>query len=195
MVRKLTALSFTAKGAAQEQSEKGGWFSWIRGGKKEQPNAPIRAKLGEKSSFYYDENLKRWVNKKDPSSATPAAQATPPPPRSSAPPSRSSSGTAPPPMSTGSPAPTMANGHLAPPPSAFPIPSAPPNLSASPIPPSSLPHLMPRSVSAGPSSSRPGTALSNASSIDDLLGAPQARKAGTVRSKKKGRGYVDVMAK
>jgi hypothetical protein len=40
--------------------------------------------------------------------------------------------------------------------------------------------------------------MSNASSIDDLLGAPQARKAGsggTVKGKRKGRGYVDVMAK
>jgi hypothetical protein len=39
------------------------------------------------------------------------------------------------------------------------------------------------------------TSLSNANSIDDLLGAPAARKGGTVKSKKKGRGYVDVMAK
>ena len=42
--------------------------------------------------------------------------------------------------------------------------------------------------------SRPGTGMSNASSIDDLLGPPSAgagRK--TVKGKKKGRGYVDVM--
>lgn len=45
----------------------------------------------------------------------------------------------------------------------------------------------------GPPPPRP--ALSNANSIDDLLGAPQARKGNTVRGKKKGRGYVDVMAK
>lgn len=49
-------------------------------------------------------------------------------------------------------------------------------------------------VGAGPPPPRP-TTLSNASSIDDLLGAPQARKGNTVRGKKKGRGYVDVMAK
>lgn len=36
--------------------------------------------------------------------------------------------------------------------------------------------------------------MSNASSIDDLIGAPQPRKGGTVRKGKKGRGYVDVMA-
>ena len=43
--------------------------------------------------------------------------------------------------------------------------------------------------------SRPATGMSGASSIDDLIGAPQARKGGTVRKGKKGRGYVDVMAK
>ena len=58
-----------------------------------------------------------------------------------------------------------------------------------------------RSVSGPPSGppsappSRPATGMSGASSIDDLIGAPQARKGGTVKGKKKGRGYVDVMAK
>jgi len=41
--------------------------------------------------------------------------------------------------------------------------------------------------------SRPGTGMSNASSIDDLLGPPTARKAAGAKGKKKGRGYVDVM--
>jgi hypothetical protein len=36
--------------------------------------------------------------------------------------------------------------------------------------------------------------MSNASSIDDLLGAPQARKGPANKKKKAGR-YVDVMAK
>jgi hypothetical protein len=37
--------------------------------------------------------------------------------------------------------------------------------------------------------------MSNASSIDDLLGPPTAGggRKGTARAKKKGRGYVDVM--
>ncbi|KAJ0269299.1 hypothetical protein COL922a_014763, partial [Colletotrichum nupharicola] len=56
---------------------KGGWFSfgWMKGGNKEENNLagkPIRAKLGEESSFYYDKDLKKWVNKKDPNSATQA---------------------------------------------------------------------------------------------------------------------------
>ncbi|KAL1955829.1 hypothetical protein VTO42DRAFT_8068 [Malbranchea cinnamomea] len=189
LVRK--AAEEDAKRAQDQQAEKGGWFSWLRGGKKEQTNAPIRAKLGEKNSFYYDNELKRWVNKKDPSTATPAAHATPPPPKGPAPPSRSAASTAPPPpSSTGSPAPPTLNGNLAPP------PSSSPSLSGSPVPPSSVPNLMPRSVSAGDAlGSRPGTSLSNVSSIDDLLGAPQARKGGTLKTRKKGRGYVDIMAK
>jgi len=36
--------------------------------------------------------------------------------------------------------------------------------------------------------------MSNASSIDDLLGPPTAGgRKGTAKGKKKGRGYVDVM--
>ncbi|PGH34171.1 hypothetical protein GX50_03040 [[Emmonsia] crescens] len=198
------------KKAAEEDAkrpagEKKGWFSWWS---KKDPNAntggPIRAKLGEENSFYYDKELKRWVNKKDPNSATATAHSTPPPPKGLAPPSRSvSANNVSPPagnyIPTSGSAPT-----LAPPPnpsSGTPSQagdSSPQNLSPGlpslAAPSSASPFLMPRSVSAGPPS-RPGTALSNASSIDDLIGAPQARKGNTVRGKKKGRGYVDVMAK
>lgn len=38
---------------------------------------PTKANLGEPSSFYYDENLKRWIDKKDPN---PEVSALPPPP-------------------------------------------------------------------------------------------------------------------
>ncbi|QSS63204.1 COPII coated assembly protein SEC16 [Histoplasma capsulatum] len=191
--------------AKKQVAEKKGWFSWLS---KKDPNAstggPIRAKLGEENSFYYDKELKRWVNKKDPNGAATTANSTPPPPKGPAPASRSASSTsAGPPLANNLPtsgsAPT-----LAPPPnpsSRSPSPagdSSPRNFSpsipslAAPLSASPLP--IQRSVSTG-LPSRPGTALSNASSIDDLLGAPQARKGNTVRGKKKGRGYVDVMAK
>jgi hypothetical protein len=39
-----------------------GWFS--RWWKKEGSSAPVKATLGEESSFVYDKELKRWVNKK-----------------------------------------------------------------------------------------------------------------------------------
>lgn len=47
-------------------------------------------------------------------------------------------------------------------------------------------------LASGPPS-RPSTSMSNASSIDDLLGAAQPRK-GAAAKKKKGGRYVDVMA-
>ncbi|PGH12755.1 hypothetical protein AJ80_06579 [Polytolypa hystricis UAMH7299] len=187
-------------------SEKKGWFTGWFGGKKENPagGGPIRAKLGEENSFYYDKDLKRWVNKKDPNSANVTAHSTPPPPKRSAPPSRSASaGMGPPPL--GPPDLLSANSApMLPPTSALansplradgtPSPSLSPSLLG---PPSASPGLIPRSVSAGNMAppSRPGTSLSNASSIDDLLGAPQARKPSTVKARKKGRGYIDLMAK
>ncbi|KAJ5638436.1 hypothetical protein N7528_000826 [Penicillium herquei] len=187
-----------AKRGAQ-QGQKKGWFGGWFGGKKEADNVgggPIKAKLGEESSFYYDNDLKKWVNKKDPNSAS-SARATPPPPRGSAPPSRTSSGSMPPP-----PAPmSVASGSRPPSSSSDAAPlSSSPAFSGLGVPPP-----MPRSVSSnaallsstppgGPAPPRPASSLSHAQSIDDLLGAPVARKgANTVRGKKKGR-YVDVMA-
>ncbi|KAL9064140.1 MAG: hypothetical protein Q9157_007941 [Trypethelium eluteriae] len=108
------------------------------------------------------------------------------------------------------------------PPSSVPLPgSGPPSRTASPAvgPPASglqnevtpeEPSVM--AAAAGPTShpgsaggvpplpgstppSRPTTSMSNASSIDDLIGAPQARKGGTIKGKKKGGRYVDVMAR
>ncbi|KAI6150749.1 Sec23-binding domain of Sec16-domain-containing protein [Pisolithus tinctorius] len=58
----------------------GSWFSrfWRRS---ETPGA-IKANLGEETSFYYDTELKRWVNKKGGAESTqPAAPAPPPPAR------------------------------------------------------------------------------------------------------------------
>ncbi|EPS28582.1 hypothetical protein PDE_03528 [Penicillium oxalicum 114-2] len=190
-----------------QQSAKKGWFGgWFGGAKKEADHTgggPIRAKLGEESSFYYDKDLKKWVNKKDPGSAS-AARATPPPPRSSAPPSRaaSSSSVPPPPgvppmSGPGSRPQSAASSNVsgAPPLSSF-------SSSALGVPPP--PGNMPRSVSTGaaaptpPGSAaglppRPASSLTNANSIDDLLGAPVARKGNAAKNKKKGR-YVDVMA-
>ncbi|KAM5443263.1 vesicle coat component [Microsporum ferrugineum] len=179
---------------------KKGWFTgWFGKRDPSSSGGPIRAKLGEQSSFYFDEDLKRWVNKKDPNSATASTTALPPPPRGSAPGSRSASAEHRPPTSAS----------VASAPDALPIPlarglsaqgpnspygSAPPPSSLG-IPFSSSPGG--RSVSGGTPptnpSSRPGTALSHVSSIDDLLAAPQTRKGGTLKGRKKGR-YVDVMA-
>ncbi|DAA76675.1 TPA_exp: putative COPII vesicle coat protein Sec16 [Trichophyton benhamiae CBS 112371] len=170
---------------------KKGWFTGWFG--KRDPSAsggPIRAKLGEQSSFYFDEDLKRWVNKKDPNSATSSTSALPPPPKGSAAGSRSASAEQRPPTSAS----------VASAPDAVPIPLArqlsaqggPNSPYGSAPPPSSL--GVPGGTPPLTPSSRPGTALSHASSIDDLLSAPTSKKGGTLKGRKKGR-YVDVMAK
>ncbi|KAL8700237.1 MAG: hypothetical protein Q9201_005555 [Fulgogasparrea decipioides] len=208
--------------------KKSGWFGgvggWLGGGKKDdnlsqEPKA-IKAKLGEESSFYYDKELKQWVNKKGPA---PAAAETPKPPPPRGPPSRAVSGASGPPSSmsrTSTPpvpplpssmsqaqggTPPVNVSHPTPPASSF--PSGPPSGTGTPARTAS-PAAMPPTAGAGeqlapsngpPSAppSRPPTAASGAKGIDidDLLGEPQVRKGGTMRRGKKGRGYVDVMAK
>lgn len=199
-----------AKRAAAQQSPKKGWgFSgWF--GKKtdtpppagdQSPGKPIRAKLGEASSFVYDPDLKRWVNKKPGAENVPAKTATPPPPRAIP---RSVSGT-PPPQSTGTPPPPMASSA---PSGGMPLHmrSATPELTRAPsmdnLGLSAPPPLMARSVSnpslGGPAvapPSRPTTSMSNASSIDDLIGAAAPRRPGEKKKPRKSGRYIDVMAK
>ena len=192
-----------AKRAAAEKEAKAkkgwGFGGWFGGAKKEtlenSPNKPVRANLGEQSSFYYDPDQKRWINKKAGAEDNAPKKATPPPPRGIP---RSATGTPPLPAATSMPELGRAS---APPPRTTLTPSP---LSNPNGPPSNLaaPPLMARSVSntsapgAPPSGppSRPTTSMSNASSIDDLLGAAGTTKRGPKKPKKGGR-YVDVMAK
>ncbi|KAI6795773.1 hypothetical protein KC361_g4808 [Hortaea werneckii] len=215
-------------GGGSGEGKKGwltGWFS--SSGKKDQPqdlNKPIRAKLGEENSFYYDENLKKWVNKKaGPEAAQQSsAAATPPPPKggpsrvasgvgggppSSGPPSRvgSAAGMMPPPPPPGTSRPGTSGSYTAAG-GAGPPGSGPPSRAGTPATEASPALGGPTTggeiaASSGPPS-RPPTGLSNASSLDDLLGGPPgpgagARKVGgAAKGKKKGAGrYVDVMAK
>ncbi|KAL8971010.1 MAG: hypothetical protein Q9183_001261 [Haloplaca sp. 2 TL-2023] len=204
--------------------KKSGWFGgvggWLGGSKKDEQNLnqepkAIKAKLGEESSFVYDKELKKWVNKKDPASTATEAP-KPPPPRG--PPSRavSAAGGPPPSMSrtatppvpplphstmpTQGPTPPMNVTQSTPPTNNF--PSGPPSGVGTPARTASPAGLGANlAPTGGPPSappSRPSTAAGGASKgsdIDDLLGEPQVRKGGTMKRGKKGRGYVDVMAK
>lgn len=190
----------------EAKSQKKGWFTGWFAKKQNEDNGGttvVRAKLGEESSFYYDKELKRWVNKKDPNSAKPAASSLPPPPKAAGPPKSST------PVSQASPAHSASASPLPPPPpvpgvmlsrppSDFrPPPGGPATQTAPPpmAPPSSTaPLAKPPSGAAPPAAPPKPQPLGNGSSIDDLLGAP-APRAHTGRSKKKGRGYVDIMAK
>ena len=188
-------------------ARKSGWFGgWF--GKRDSTASPgpIKAKLGEENAFYYDENLKKWVNKKGGPEAATSAAPTPPPPRGpasrvassaamgppSGPPSRASSGSglanmARPPTSGSGPA---FSGPPSGPPSRVGTPSSNP-ASDRGGPPQAPPKVNVDGLGGLAPPIRPASTLSNASSIDDLLAGP--RKTGTVRGKKKGR-YVDVMA-
>lgn len=200
------------KDGKKDKRTSSGWFGGISLWKQKDPNAPQvhKAKLGEASSFYYDEQTKRWVNPKaDPATATQSTSAPPPPrasgpPVGSAPPSRSVSGAGPPPG-------------RGPPPTSAPMPfgNAFPNGPSRTDSPASIPEHSSSDAGVGPqlrstvsmanlappsagSMSRPPTSMSsmsNASSIDDLLGPAQARKAGAAKKPKKRGGYVDVLAK
>jgi hypothetical protein len=214
-----------AKRAAEaaKQTKKGwGFTSWFGVGAKKDtsqessPNKPIRAKLGEANSFYYDPELKRWVNK----NASPednAKKATPPPPKAA--PRSSSSSPAPPrspalPPSGGNETGRASAPPAGPPRSASATLSPPPSggLASSSLdsglaagggapPPGSAGML--RSVSNTSSASapplsapnRPPTSLSNSSSIDDLLGAAGPRRPGAAKKPRKSARYVDVMTK
>lgn len=184
----------------------GGWF----GGKGKEggdmgPAAgtkakPIKARLGEDSSFVFDPALKKWVNKNATGDAAAPSAPTPPPPRG--PPSRQASGSnlgpgggsRPP---TSNPTPPMGG-----PPSAQGSRNVSPSLGGTaamdiPFSGGAAPPMTQPPAGLGPPS-RPGTGMSGmsaASSIDDLLGAPQARKGGTIKKAKKRNAYVDIMAK
>lgn len=170
----------------------GGWFSKKEPDMGAQPNKPIKAKLGEESSFVYDPELKRWINKKAGAENTEAKSASAPPPPRAGPPRTAS----------GPPAPGPTSIPRMPPPAQRAVSEAGAPLMSSMSDSGLAPPGMSRSVSNGSSiggsgpptapPSRPGTGMSNSSSIDDLLGPPTARKGGA-RTKKKGRGYVDVM--
>ncbi|KAK3370179.1 COPII coat assembly protein SEC16 [Podospora didyma] len=206
-----------AKRAAEAKQGKKGWgfTGWFGGGGKKdlaEPSAaapgnkPIRAKLGEANSFYYDPDQKRWVNKNAGPEDNAAKKATPPPPRTGPGSSTSSPGpstggstfgpTSAPGGGRGSAPPTgPPRAAMTPPPSGLRPSASEANLMAPPL----APPTMMRSVSntsaasTGPPS-RPNTALSHSSSIDDLIGAAGPRKAGAKKPRKSAR-YVDVMTK
>ncbi|GAB7340737.1 hypothetical protein MBLNU457_7116t1 [Dothideomycetes sp. NU457] len=193
-VRKAAEADAARDKAEKEAAAKKGWFGgWF--GKKEGDEAPkaVRAKLGEQSSFYFDKDLNKWVNKKGGTEET-TASPTPPPPKGVA--SRAVSGAGGPPSGPpsrvvsglGGPPPMSRPGTAGPPGSGPPSRGGTPGGDANGTPP--LPS------GAMPPPSRPATNLSQASSIDDLLGAAGPRKGGASgpKGKKKGR-YVDVMAK
>lgn len=189
---------------SQDDKDKKGWFGGWFGGKKEQMPGPgpVRAKLGEENSFYFDKDLNKWVNKKGGADAATPATSTPPPPRG--PPSRVASGAASGPPTMGPPSRAASGAGSRPPTSSGPpMPSGPPSGPPSRVGTPASVGSAPPGVLNGPGAAglmpppRPSSSLSHASSLDDLLGGPPSAggaKKGTVKGgKKKGGRYVDVM--
>ncbi|OQO00017.1 hypothetical protein B0A48_14220 [Cryoendolithus antarcticus] len=217
-----------AKPAAGGKGWLGGWFGGknkgeLGAGGAAAPAGPIRAKLGEENSFYFDKDLGKWVNKKaGPEAAAAAAVGTPPPPKgmgsrgpsgamAMGPPSRAASGASLPPLSSsfssaaaaagmggagsGSRPPTSSG--LSNASAAAMLMGTSPALSSGPPSRAGTPASGPagRVVSEG---SRPGSGMSGngsqAGTLEELLGPAGAKKGGTVKGKKRGGRYVDVMA-
>ena len=51
------------KGKNDKKAQENGWFGWLKANNNPNEKKAIKAKLGQKNQFYYDEKLKRWVNK------------------------------------------------------------------------------------------------------------------------------------
>lgn len=201
-----------AKKIRESTPAKKGWgiASWFGGGTKKTQeetsiNKPIRAKLGEASSFVYDPELKRWVNKKAGVEHADTKTSTPPPPKAAGPPRSVNM-----PSNSRRQSVTTASSSGARPPMNMRLSSekiiATPNQQSNndstiigttdsmPLPP--MPQSLIRTTSSNSilPPSRPGTSMSNASSIDDLLGPPSITRRPGAKARKKGRGYVDVMS-
>jgi hypothetical protein len=163
-----------AEKKVEQTKANSGWFSWLR--KSEDSNKPkaIRAKLGEESSFYFDEDLKRWVNKKAPHESQKAAVPPPPPKAKAASKTMSVPSTIPsggPPNAIPSPSPGLAS--TAPSGTSTPDVPALPGIGAS----AKLPAKPPVATTGG---------------LDDLLAAaPSGKKAARRNARSR---YVDIVS-
>ncbi|KAJ9112057.1 hypothetical protein QFC22_006351 [Naganishia vaughanmartiniae] len=151
----------------------GSWLGrlWGKGAAEAPTSGPVKAKLGNESSMYYDKELKRWVTK-GPGGQPEAPKAAPPPPRTPRP-------------ST----PAAASPAAAMPPASRPTSAAPPAFGAGPV----------RSQTATPAMSglaTPPTRPASSATVGDppignALAPPPARK-GTAGKKGIRARYVEI---
>lgn len=155
------------------------WFGNLLGNRNDDKPKPIRAKMGEKSSFVYDEKLKRWINKAVPLEEQLKSSAPPPPPSAKKKAVDSSSSSIAKPPTPNKPA--AVNPESAPPVALAnnSLSSGAPSKPASSQPPPGPPS------SAGPS-------LANAG-LDDLLSLGGGPTAGRKSKKGPRRGYVNLL--
>ena len=158
---------------AAKSASGGGFLKWF--GRDDGKPKPIRAKLGEKvNPIYYDEKLKRYINRNIPLEEQLKASAPPPPPKMA-----KSSNISPSPVAKGPPGASNSNG----PPSASSLPSSGP-----PAPKEST-------NTSGPPKKTPSSTPSLATAgLDDLLDMNNIARS---RKPRKGarRNYINVMDK
>ncbi|KAF3920531.1 hypothetical protein ABW20_dc0109033 [Dactylellina cionopaga] len=179
----------------KKEAKGGSWFPWF--GAKKDPNlkAYTKATLGDESSFYYDPELRRWMNKKggtDSTGVTPSG--TPPPPRRLGSPAQIGGPPSGPPSGVGSPRPGTSSSI-----ESIGVPKPPTSAPPTSAPTSSPGGLMPpppggAGASRDPSPNRPPPRPATTGKVDEmeeLLGS-----GGSVRkpaAKAKGRKrYVEV---
>ncbi|KNE63094.1 hypothetical protein AMAG_08262 [Allomyces macrogynus ATCC 38327] len=212
------ASSSTSTTQEGESENGGGVLSLVRslfGRRRPGSNSggPVKANLGEENSFYYDKELKRWVNKKAgadaAASSTPSGPPPPPPP---------AAGMTPPPMGTprsGTPAPpppSMGIGGAVPPPPPAMAMSGPPPPAGVPLPasrptssigyrgtppPGAMGTFRPPSVAGSRASPAPpltpGGVPPAVAAAAMAPGGPPPGPAGSAVSRMRGRSrYVDV---
>lgn len=93
---------------------KAGWWPKINlfgGEKREGTPKPVKANLGDESTFYFDKDQQRWINKKAGSESPVAAEPLPPPPMArTATPAGAGSPVVGPPSPSGAATPPVASG-------------------------------------------------------------------------------------
>ncbi|SSD60905.1 uncharacterized protein SCODWIG_02666 [Saccharomycodes ludwigii] len=170
------------------------WFGWL----KKDPNAKksVKAKLGHKNTFYYDEKLKRWVDKNasEEEKAKLTEPALPPPPpiikkKSTVPPSKPRIGSV-----EGGPT-QRTHGMVAPrnPLTGELLTVNNPKRDSSEETNTKLPVASPR---LSPLSSTTSLSSKTANGLDDLISLNAGRRSASSTSRKgrrTGRGYVNVM--
>ncbi|KAL6945049.1 hypothetical protein ACO0QE_002492 [Hanseniaspora vineae] len=199
-------------GKKEDSKQAAGWFGWLKNGNDPNAKKPVKAKLGHKNTFYYDEKLKRWVDKnatEEEKAAMVETSAPPPPPiikRKAATPEikpRSGSvaggptqrtlGMVPPknPLTGESLIPETETSYSAP--SNADIPAAIPEEASTEI------TSLPSSAGSIPSLTPTPTinlAGKTSNGLDDLISLTARRRAtpaGTRKGRRSGRGYVNVM--
>ena len=200
-------------GKKEDSKQAAGWFGWLKNGSDPNAKKPVKAKLGHKNTFYYDEKLKRWIDKNASEEEKAAMVETSPPPpppiikrkAAAAPeikprsgsvaggPTQRTLGMVPPknPLTGESLLPETDTGYSTPSNTDFPtsIPEdAPAESTNLPSPAGSISSLTPT-----PSINLAGK---TSNGLDDLISLTASRRAtpsGTRKGRRSGRGYVNVM--